>query len=229
MSAPHHEPRHHVEDDDEPATMRPSGASIRVDPGRLRAALEMLATGDGGDDPSVLLGFVQLMMARACSSPTGFESWLEGSLVVSIRRRTSCGVSVHVAGDADGRVDEAFAIPFARLPFGRLCGAIDREPAVVGPAFVYVTDDEVSISVITYVDGEPEPELVDDDGLDDDRTVIDLHASRRTQADGPTVCLDTEGGYDPDATMIASPPSELLRLSRHPKATPGARRPRDAG
>ena len=129
--------------------MRPSGTSIRVDPTRLRAALERLATGDGGDDPSVLLGFVQLMMARACASPTGFESWLEGSLVVTIRRRVSCGVSVHVAGDADGRVDEAFEIPFARLPFGRVCGAIDREPAVVGPAFVYVTDDEVSISVIS--------------------------------------------------------------------------------
>lgn len=199
--------------------MRPSGTSIRVDPTRLRAALERLATGDGGDDPSVLLGFVQLMMARACASPTGFESWLEGSLVVTIRRRVSCGVSVHVAGDADGRVDEAFEIPFARLPFGRVCGAIDREPAVVGPAFVYVTDDEVSISVITYVDAEPAAELVDDDGSDDDRTVIDLDLARRTQADGPTVCLDTEG-YDPDATMIASPPSELLRLSKHPATAP---------
>lgn len=206
------------EDDSEQPTTRLSGAVMSVDRGRLRSALEMLAAGDAGDQPSFLLGLVELMMVRGSASPTGFEGWLDGSLVVTVRRRGTCGVTLHVGADNGERCEESFVVPFARLAFADICAAIEREPAIVGPAFVHADESELSILVVTYVEDDVAENLL---RAAPAPNVIDLDAALRAQAETPTLQVAQDlAGLDPDATLIASPSSELLRLSVPPP--PGA-------
>jgi hypothetical protein len=194
-------------------TTRQSGVVMSVDRGRLRAALETLAKGVRGHQAETLLGFVCLMMSRGSGSPTGYEGWLDGSLVVLVRPRGPRGVSVHVAADSGEGYQEAFAVPFARLPFASVCAAIEQDPAIVGPAFVHVDDAELTILVVTYVEAEVESSFLDYD--EPERTVTDLDVVRRARAAVPPPPGEVESSsHDPEATLIVSPSSELLQLSR---------------
>lgn len=173
---------------------RASGEILRVDPARLRAALDVLGEDDRPEAPLRLLGLVRVMMDQGLIAPSGFEGWLPGSLVVEIRRRAT-GLSFHVLGDVGSHQMEVLSLVLPCIPFDEVACAVEAEPSLIGPGFVLVEEDTLSMSVVTY--------------LEDDALSPSPVASAEPEHDEPTF----PGYSDPDATIIAAPPSELLRRS----------------
>ena len=149
---------------------------VEIDPARLQAALETLARGERGHDVGAVLGFVELMMSHAVTRPEAFSSWLPGRLAIVLRPGLMAGTTMHLLGDVGWRYQELFWIAFPRLDPADVRSLIEWEPGRVGPAFVHVEGDEVTISIITYVDRDPvegawwEPDGLDE--LDADATIV---------------------------------------------------------
>jgi hypothetical protein len=168
---------------------RAPSRDVEIDPARLQAALETLARGERGHDVGAVLGFVELMMAHAVARPDAFSSWLPGRLVIVLRPGLMAGTTMHLLGDVGWRYQEMFWVAFPRLDPADARSLIEWEPGRVGPAFVHIGGDEVTISIVTYVDREA------------------VEASWGEQA-RESAGLDAE--VDADATLVFAPSVELL-------------------
>jgi hypothetical protein len=192
---------------------------------RLRAALESLATSDVGDDAFALFEFIRSMLEQA-SARGGVQQWVDGDLGVELERRAAGGTSLRVVADTHRRLLELFTVPFARLPFAEVANIAERVPALLGPAFVLVERDVVSVSLVRYLSDEDaledtHPDEVTPPACDvaslvgsafDD--VEDTTPTRDVRRSGIVTSGEVEIAYDPERTLIAPPSTELLRRSR---------------
>jgi hypothetical protein len=163
---------------------RPAKAAGGISLARLGAALQVLAVDDAGR-PEWLLDVLRRVLAQSSRTPSGFEAWLEGSLVVELACNGLGGTTLRLLADNGFRVSPLLAVLYPHLDFEALVFLLERAPERVEPAFISVTQDKLELSVPYYVD-DTVPSAV------------------------PTVKF----GYDAEETVVAPPSRELLRASR---------------
>ncbi len=159
---------------------------------RVLAALDALARDATPVRLERLMGFLRLLMDDVASDPARFAAHIGGNLVVDFRRNYWWATLVIVADD--GRVfSDVFARTLPFVSYESIIKFVESEASPLGPAFVLMSDDLVSASVLEEVVLEDEacaapPALLFDD------TAETAVVSR----------------WDTDATIICPPPSELL-------------------
>ena len=155
---------------------------------RVAAALQVLADSTRATRLERLLDFVCLLLGEVAREPGCFARVATGPLVVDLRR---CRWTAElVVGSDDGRAFTPLLhcdLPF--IAFEAITRHVNERSADFGDAFVLVSDDCVSISVLAETDLEDEPELT------------------------PSLSWDgweASEGWDADATVVHTPPRALL-------------------
>jgi len=117
---------------------------------RVLAALDALARDATPVRLERLMGFLRLLMDDVASDPARFAAHIGGNLVVDFRRNYWWATLVIVADD--GRVFSdvsARTLPF--VSYESITKFVESESSPLGPAFVLMSDDLVSASVLEEV------------------------------------------------------------------------------
>jgi hypothetical protein len=100
---------------------------------------------------TALLAFARLLTEAAAEPSSTF--WPSAPIRVEMRRLGGDAVSFSVR--AEGEACEALlAADFRGLSFDALSDVVQCYPALVGPGFIYVEDDVVSVSSVTFLEVE---------------------------------------------------------------------------
>lgn len=177
---------------------------------RIRAALHVLADDSSPERLQRLIGFTRKLLDDDSARPAASSSWLGGGLVIEFRRRGHWSATLVIVADDNGAFVDVFTCELAFIAFDAIKHLLEKDPSVLGQAFVSVGDDVVSVSLPSEVElGAEEvavlqsgcrPRALDDDDDDDDDATVPI---RR---------------WDMDATIVSAPPSDLLIALRRARA-----------